>query len=124
MMMYPKGQENTPLKSFIPRVPLDRPLKASTSYFNKAFYGFLYLRKWIGVFLGYCITFTKVKAKVQTSIFSPSKEQISMNSGVPIFMVEPLSKRAQLLSPSIQTQVMFSGLLHQLSGLGFKKGTF
>ena len=39
-------------------------------------------------------------------------------------MVEPLSKRAQLFSPSIQTWAMFSGLLHWLSGRGFKKGPF
>ena len=51
-----------------------------------------------------------------------SKEQTSTNSTVTTLMVEPLSKRAQLFSQSIQTQVMFSGLLHQLSGLGFKKG--
>ena len=38
-------------------------------------------------------------------------------------MVEPLSKRAQLSSPSIQIQAMLSSLLHQLSGPGFKKGT-
>ena len=39
-------------------------------------------------------------------------------------MAEPLSKRAQLLSSSIQTQAMFSGLLRWLSGSGSKKGTF
>ena len=38
-------------------------------------------------------------------------------------MVKPLSKRAQLLSPSIQIRAMFLGLLQQLSGLGLRKGT-
>ena len=55
-----------------------------------------------------------------------SKEQASMNPGpgVTILMVKPLSKRAQLLSPSILTLVMFLGPLHWVSELGFKKGTF
>ena len=53
-----------------------------------------------------------------------SNEWTSANSAVTALMAEPLSKRAQLLSPSIWTQAMFSGLLHWLSGLGFKKGTF
>ena len=48
----------------------------------------------------------------------------STNSGVTAFMVEPLSKRAQLLSPSILAQAMFSGPLHWVHGSGFKKGTF
>ena len=53
-----------------------------------------------------------------------SKEQTSMNSGVTALMVKPLSKRPQLLSPSILTQAMSSGPLHWVSGSGFKKGTF
>ena len=39
-------------------------------------------------------------------------------------IVEPLSKTAELLSPSMLPQAMFSGPLHQVSGLGFKKRTF
>ena len=39
-------------------------------------------------------------------------------------MVKPLSKRAQLLSPSILMQAMFSGPLYQVSRLGFMKETF
>ena len=39
-------------------------------------------------------------------------------------MVEPLSRGAQLLSPSILTQAMFSGALLRVSGSGFKKGVF
>ena len=39
-------------------------------------------------------------------------------------MVKPLSKRDQLLSPSILTLAMFLGPLHWVSRLGFKKGTF
>ena len=47
-----------------------------------------------------------------------------MNPRVTTLMVKPLSRRCQLLSPSILTWVMFLGLLHQVSGLGIKKGTF
>ena len=39
-------------------------------------------------------------------------------------MVEPLSKRSQLLSQSFLTLAMFLGPLHWVSGLGFKKQTF
>ena len=39
-------------------------------------------------------------------------------------MVEPLSKRAQLLSQSVLTQAIFSGLLQWVSWSGFKKGVF
>ena len=39
-------------------------------------------------------------------------------------MVEPLSNRSQLISPSIQTLAILSGLLHWLSRSGLKKGTF
>ena len=51
-----------------------------------------------------------------------SNEQTSTNSRVTTLMVELLSIGAQLLSPSILTWAMFSGLLHQLSGLGTSSG--
>ena len=53
-----------------------------------------------------------------------SKEQTSTKSGVTAMMVELLSKRAQLSSPSMQTQAILSGPLYWLSWSGFKKGTF
>ena len=53
-----------------------------------------------------------------------SKEWTSTNSGFTALMVELLFKRGQLSSPSIWTLAMLSGLLHQFSESGFKKGTF
>ena len=43
-----------------------------TSCFNQAFYGLLYLGKWIGVFLGSGIELMKVNAKTQTSFLHTS----------------------------------------------------
>ena len=53
-----------------------------------------------------------------------SKEWASMISVFTALMVKTLSKRAQLLSASIQTQAMFSSPPHWVNGLRFKKGTF
>ena len=53
-----------------------------------------------------------------------SKEHALGDSRVTALIVEPLSKRAQLLSSSILTQAMFSGPHQQASGSGFKKGVF
>ena len=53
-----------------------------------------------------------------------SKEEALRNLGITALMVQPLSKRAQLLSSSILTWAMFSGPLQLVSGSGFKKGNF
>ena len=52
------------------------------------------------------------------------KKQTSTNSRVTELLVEPLSKKAQLSSPSIWTKAILSGPFPQLSELGFKKETF
>ena len=48
----------------------------------------------------------------------------STNPGVISLMVKPLSKRAQLLSPSILIQAMFLDPLHQVCQLVLRKRTF
>ena len=47
-----------------------------------------------------------------------------MNSEVTALMVEPLSRRTQLFSPSILTQAMFLGPLQSVRGSGFRNGVF
>ena len=45
-----------------------RSRAGKTSCPNQAFYGFLYFRKWIGIFLSSDIELTKINGKVQTSV--------------------------------------------------------